>query len=129
MQQARDNLPTGPWEGMKIWPSIQSENHFSYEVANGEEIPCLGERRLAIWTEGSTMPRAMAIQVADVHKPLLSLSRCADAGYEACLGKDYGCLFDTANGDVIPMERRGNLYFLKMWVQPIDPASPFGGQR
>jgi hypothetical protein len=121
---------TGPCEGMKIWPSIQSERGFAYEVANGAELPCLGERRLQVWTEGSEMPRQMAIQVADVHKPLLSLSRCADGGYESRFGRKWGCLFDTTNGDVIPLERRGNLYFLKCWVKPDPNAStPFGGQR
>ena len=75
--------------------------------------------------------RAMAVQVADVHKALLSLARCADAGYESRFGKDWGCLYDKTNGDVIPLERRGNLYFLSCWVRPIDPdnASPFGRQR
>ena len=73
---------TGPCEGIRIWPSLQSERGLSYEVANGQELPCLGERRLEVATEGSGILRAMAIQVADVHKPLLSLSRCADAGYD-----------------------------------------------
>ena len=78
---------SGVCESMKVWPSLQSERGFSYEVANGAEIPCLGERRLAIWTEGASDFRAMSIQVADVHKPLPSLSRCADVGYESRFGK------------------------------------------
>lgn len=121
---------TGPCEGIRIWPSIQSERGFAYEVANGDELPCLGERRLEVATEGSGILRAMAIQVADVHKLLLSLSRCADAGYESRFGRTYGCLFDTTNGGVIPLERRGNLYFLKCWVREAPNASePFGRQR
>ena len=45
-------------------------------------------------------------------------------------GKRYGCIFDTTNGDVIPLERRGNLYFLKCWVREAPNASElFGRQR
>ena len=121
----------GPCEDMQIFPSVQSEAGFSYEVANGEELPCFGERRLLVWTEGAEQPRAMAIQVADVHKPLLSLSRCADAGYESRFGRTRGCLYDVTNGDCIPLERRGILYFLKAWVKSAQPSKspPFGGQR
>ena len=117
------------WEGMKIWPSMQSGPGFEYEVANGDTIPCLGERRLQLWTEGSNQPRAMSIQVADVHKPLLSLSRCADAGYESRFGRELGCLYGVTAGDVIPLHRRGNLYFLRAWVKAADAATPFGGQK
>ena len=121
---------TGACEGFEIFPSLQSEHGFSYEVANGQELPCLGERRLQMRTEGSDLTRVMAIQVADVRKPLLSLSRCADAGYERRFGKRFGCLYDTTNGDMIPLERRGNLYFLKCWVRQAPNASePFGRQR
>ena len=119
----------GIWDGIKIWPSVQSERGFEYEVANGSTIPCLGERRLQLWTEGADKPRAMAIQVADVHKPLLSLSRCADVGYESRFGREWGCLYDVSTGDVIPLHRRGNLYFLRAWARAADVPVPFGGQK
>ena len=54
-----------------------------YEVADGNEIPNLGERRCVMWTEGSQDARKITLQVADVHKALLSLSRCADMGFES----------------------------------------------
>ena len=64
----------------------------------------------------------MNIQVADIHKPLLSLSRCADMGYESRFGKIAGALIDDETGDVIPLIRKGNLYVLKCWLR----AAPFG---
>ena len=84
---------------MKIYPSMQSERRLQYEVANAQTLPCLGERRLEVWTEGAESANAMAIQVADVHKPLLSLSRRADMGFESRFGKDYGALVDVETGD------------------------------
>ena len=56
-----------------------------------------------MWTEGASAPKAISMQVADVHKALLSLSRCADMGFESRFGAAYGCLLDTTNGEVIPL--------------------------
>ena len=103
-------------------------------MANSETIPNLGERRLEVWTEGATQSKLMNIQVADVHKPLLSLSRCADIGFESRFGKHYGALVDVDTGDVTPLHRRGQLYFLRVWVRAAPDGSkandpPFGGPR
>ena len=82
----------------------------------------------------------MVLQVADVHKPLLSLSRCADLGYKSRLGKTCGYLLDRETGEAIPLARKGNLYTLRVWVRasradreqlrtPHDPVGHFAGQR
>ena len=111
-----------------------------YKVANAQAIPYLGEQRLEIWTEGASAPRGMALQVADVHRPLLSLSRCADLGYESCSDRTCGYSFDHETGEAIPLARKDNLYALTVWVRaamtkheplrtPHDPAGHFARQR
>ena len=105
-----------------IQPSIQSINLMEYEVASGETIPNLGERRCVMWTEGASSERQINLQVEDVHKPLLSLSRCADMGFESRIGRVAGALIDEESGEVIPLQRKGNLYVLKCWIK----AAPFG---
>ena len=77
-----------------------------------------------MWTENGTMPRRMNLQVADVHKSLLSLSRCADMGFESRFGRVAGALIDEDTGEVIPLKRKGNLYVLKCWIK----SAPFGRQ-
>ena len=54
---------------MKIYPSMQSERGLQREVANAQTLPCLGERRLEVRTEGAESAKSMAIQLADVHNP------------------------------------------------------------
>ena len=54
-----------------------------YEAADGHTIPNLRERRCIMWTDGAIAGRKINLQVADVHKALLSLSRCADMGFES----------------------------------------------
>ena len=73
--------------------------------------------------ETSTVTRALIFQVADIHKPLLSVSRTADMGYECRLGKYGGVLIDLETQEQIPITRQGNLYSLKGWVMT-DPQGP-----
>ena len=115
-------IPRGIGNFNPIVPLQKSLRAMEYEVANRQHIPNLGERRCMMWTEGASAPRGIVMQVADVHKPLLSLSRCADLGYESRFGKLAGALIDNASGEVIPLVRKGNLYVFKDWVR----AAPFG---
>ena len=120
----------GPREGIAILPSEMSRSEEDYEVANSAPLPNLGERHLAIWTEGASQPRHMCMQVANVHKPLLALSRCADLGYESRFGKHADALVDTDSGEVIPLHRVGNLYMMRAWIRAAPHPEPsFGGPR
>ena len=115
-------IPRTTAESIPIMPSLASLRGLEYEVANGGTIPNLGERRCLVWTEGSSEVKRMNMQVADVHKGLLSLSRCADLGFEGRFGRRAGALICEKTGEVIPLVRKGNLYVLKVWVK----AAPFG---
>ena len=115
-------IPRKLCPGIPIRPSLQSLRGMEYEVADGRPLPNLGERRCLMWTENATQPRHINMQVADVHKPLLSLSRCADMGFESRFGRTMGALIDEETGEVVPLKRKGNLYVLRCWVK----AAPFG---
>jgi hypothetical protein len=117
-------MPKNMCSGIPVVDSPQSLKGLEYEVATGQSIPNLGQRCCELWTEGSTTGKAINVQVADVHKALLSLSRCADMGFESRFGSAFGCLIDTQTNEVIPLQRRGNLYILKAWIR----AAPFGRQ-
>ena len=117
-------IPKSMCPNIPVTPSYQSLHGMEYEDASGRPIPNLGERCCEMWTEGATKPKIVNMQVADVHKALLSLGRCADMGFESRFGAAFGCLIDTTSGEVIPLQRRGSLYILKAWVR----AAPFGRQ-
>ena len=121
-------MPRTMCSGIPIVPSMQSIRELKYEVANGQEIPNLGERRCMMWAENGSGPMLINLQVADVHKALLSLSRCADMGFEGRFGRLAGALVREQTGEMIPLERRGNLYILKAWLRAAPPSgTPFGG--
>ena len=119
----------------KILPSYASTHGIEYEVANGAEIPNLGERKCLIRTPGNRKERRITFQVADVHKPLLSVTRAADAGFDCLLTDTGGHLIprgDWNNRETwIPITRKGNLYTMRCWVKNDDSlsAAPFGRQR
>ena len=115
-------IPRKLAEAIPIMPSLASLRGMEYEVASGQTIPNLGERRCLVWTEGATEVKRMNMQVADVHMGLLSLSRCADMGFEGRFGRRAGALICETTGEVIPLTRKGNLYVLRVWVK----AAPFG---
>ena len=117
-------MPSGLCLGMSILEYDLSRNGIEYEVANGESIANLGERRCQDMTVGSMSPKRIVFQVADVHKPLLLIAACSDMGYDCYLGKVGGSLRDRITGEVIPLERRGSLYSLKMWVRQDPGGSP-----
>ena len=127
-------MPADICEGIQILKSLTSHGA-EYEVANGESIPNLGERRCLLMTLGARDAKKITFQVADVHKPLLSISRCADMGFNCHLGKDGGYLEDTITGENIPLTRRDNLYVMKAWAKrypegtnaAVIPSPPFAG--
>ena len=117
-------VPRTMCPGIPIMPSLQSIRGMEYEVADGRPLPNSGERRCLMWTEHASGCRHINMQVADVHKPLLILSRCADMGFESRFGRVAGALIDEETGEVVPLQRKGNLYVLKCWLK----AAPFGRQ-
>ena len=74
-------------------------------------------------TLGASEAKRIVFQVADVHKPLLSISRCADMGFYTCLGHDGGYMEDMMTGERIPLERKDNLYTMRAWIRR-DPEKP-----
>ena len=73
-------MPAGICPGINIHENDLSRNGVEYEVANGESISNLGECRCEVMTIGSMIPKRITFQIADVHKPRLSITACSDMG-------------------------------------------------
>ena len=110
-------MPVGICEGIDIVENELSRNGAEYKVANGATIPNLGERKCDVVTVGSLQAQRITFQFADVHKPLLSISGCADMGFDCFLGQHRGKLRDRVIGELIPLERHGSLFTVRMRVQ------------
>ena len=110
-------MPAHICADIRIDPSDPTIHCAIFEVANGASILNMGERRCDMMTEGSGVPKKITFQVADVHKPLLSITRLADNGYVCALGGKGGYLEDTVTGERVPLYRKNNLYVMKAWIR------------
>ena len=99
-------MPVKIFEHISIVTLPPCHMGIEYEVAKGAAIPNLGERRLdAVTVNAPETLKRIHFQEADVHKCLLSVTKCADMGYNCVLKKDDGYK---------SVERTGNLYVLKI---------------
>ena len=123
-------MPRSLCEGNSILQNRPSREGVEYEVTNGAHSANLGERRCEMMTLGSRSCKRTVFQVADVHSPLLSISGCADMGFDCYLGEKGGYLLDKHSGEQIPLERRENLYIMRAWIRQdpgVSVSQPFVG--
>ena len=110
-------MPKNMCSGIRLRESKGSKAGTEYEVASGKSVPNLGERHCEVYCEGAASSMLMHFQVADIHRPLLSLSRAADQGFTSHLDATGGYLEDSLTGERIPIQRRGNLYIMSIWIR------------
>ena len=69
----------------------------------------------------------MPFQVAEVEQPLVSVAHLTSAGNIVQLGETDGHIVSTRTGRSIALERRGNIYYMQMFIP--DAASPLPFRR
>ena len=84
-------------------------------MANGVQIPNLGERKFVGFTEDG-VARGMTAQICAVNKTLMSVSKIAKAGNRVVFDDDGSYIEDKHTGERIWMEQIGGMYSVKMWV-------------
>ena len=87
-----------------------------YEVANGESIVNLGEKRCLLQNEGGS-EKLLTLQVCDVHKPLLSVSKLCGSGHAVGFHPEWSFIENLATGERMTLEQKNGLYELKAWVK------------
>ena len=85
------------------------------EVANGSQIPNLGERQfLGIPEEGGR--RGVVAQICAANKNVMSVSKVAKQGNRIVFDDDGSYIEDKSSGERIWMHKVDGMYMLKMWV-------------
>ena len=95
-----------------------------YEVANGDEIPNLGEKLFSVVTEEGTV-RGTRPQVADVSKALQSVRALVRTGHVVVFGDEENgadrYTRNRASGETNVVRDDGLNYLMKLYV--VLPAS------
>ena len=109
----------GEAAGYELEESPGSKAGVTYEVANGNEIPNLGQKFLAVVTAEGTV-RGYSTQCADVTKPLQAV-RALMANQHAVVFDSEGCfVFNKVSGELNVMRDDGVNFYLDQWVIPKD---------
>ena len=97
----------------------------TYEVANGEEIPNLGERLMAVMTvEGTT--RGLRAQVANVSKPLQAVRQLTKTGHMVVFGDgpegELHYVVNKLTGEMNAIRDDGINYLMGLYIMPPEEA-------
>lgn len=110
--------------GYEIQESAASRAGVQYEIANGDEIPNLGEKLFAVVTEEGTV-RGLRRQVAEVSKALQSFLALVRTRHVVVFG--YGengadhYMMNRVTGEINVVRDNGLNYLMRLYVVP--PAS------
>ena len=95
---------------------IAAKRGVEYEVANGVRMPNLGEKRFKCTsTEG--VERELTMQVCEVNKGLLSVSKIAQKQHRVVFDDEGSYIEDKATNEKLWLLERGGMYILKVWVR------------
>ena len=102
-------------------PSAGSKAGQNYISASDDLIPNIGEQVLEVVTDSGRDNR-IRYQIAEVTRPLNSVSEMCDAGGEAgqqgTFGRHGRCISNLETGVVTEFQREDDIYVLSMWVDP-----------
>ena len=105
----------------EVVPGAASKAGVKYEVANGEEIPNLGEKLLPVVTDEGSW-RGMLAQVADVSKALQSVRALVKAGHIVVFGDgDCGAdhyIYNKVTGETNLVKDDGVNYLMSLHIAP-----------
>ena len=106
----------------ELVPSAGSKVGLEYEVANGQAIHNLGEKKLSVIPHGSQTLKGMTVQCAEVHRSLLSVAQCVDHNNMVVFDTEGSYILDKATGECTPLVREGNVFNRRVWAKPADTS-------
>ena len=83
----------------------------------------MGEKKFNAYTDEG-LSRDLVAQVTEVNKALLSVSKIVQAGNRVVFDSAGSYIEHKHSGEWTPLEERGGIYVLKMWV-PREQKSLF----
>jgi hypothetical protein len=99
----------------EVTPSEGSRRGLKYVAASGQAMYNEGEKTVEVEsTEGHLC--SLKMQVSQVNKPLLSVSKVCDHGHEVVFNKDDGKIVNCKTGQEIKFRREDGVYRLQLRV-------------
>ena len=103
--------------GYHVHESNSSRRGLGFVVGNGEHIPNEGQFVVSFDADngqGSTTPLACTFQVADLTRPLTSVSQICEQGFKVEFKDTHALVIDSSGETVCMFQRSGQLYTNQM---------------
>ena len=108
--------------GYLVSESPGSRRGHNFVVGNGHRVPNEGQMRFRMETtsaDGTAMPVQSTFQVAEITRPLMSVSKICDQGYTCVFTKEGAQILDQNQRPVCQFGRAKGLYVGNMkWKSP-----------
>ena len=114
-------LPSGSISRIPLRESKGSKEGLTYVVANGEEIPNEGEKRMMAWGQDNVL-RSLTMQAAQVNKPLLAVRKVTQGGNRVVMDENRSYIQDKKTGTIVPVHHRDGVYHVVLWVKDAEEA-------
>ena len=107
--------PPSMLPNVAVVPSEGSRRGQRFTSASKHKLKNLGEQKIqACSEEGQDLE--VLFQIADVSKPLVSVSSICERGNRVIFGRSGGVVKSIKTGHEIPFHRKNGIYVLSMWM-------------
>ena len=103
-----------PW--VLVRQSEGSTRGQCYMSASGAKLPNQGEKKFSMMTPEGNWAEA-TFQVADVTRPLCSVTKICDKGNRVIFEGNGGYIENLATGVCTTFGRQNNVYVMEMWAE------------
>ena len=103
-----------PW--VPVRPSEGSTRGQCYMSASGAKLPNQGEKKFSMMTPEGNWAEA-TFQVADVTRPLCSVTKICDKGNRVVFEGNGGYIENLETGVCTTFGRQNNVYVMEMWAE------------
>ena len=113
--------PPSMMPNVKVLPSEGSRRGQKWSSASKHKIRNWREQHLKACTEDGDHTDAL-FQIADVSKPLVSVSAICERGNRVIFGRNGGAIQNLRTNKLIPFHRRNGIYILSLWLEDNNEA-------
>ena len=113
------DLGDAPGYGAFLTQSDGSRRKQNFSEGNGQKVPSEGQLVSNLESDGDGNRKFKStFQVAEVTRPLMSVSRVCDQGLTCNFTDTHALVVDKAGKIVVKIERRGGLYTARVRLKP-----------
>ena len=120
------DLGDAPGYSAFLTESPGSKRQQKFIIGNGARVPNEGQLLLNMESSATSgvMKRQSCFQIAEVTRPLMSVSRVCDQGLECQFNETEARILDKSGKSLVTFQRQRVLYISKMRLKPPEG---FGG--